>query len=92
MQKLIITTIFTILFSQTLLANDFGTYTERAKNHIKEERIKAIVSSSISERAAVETSRDIASFSPQDEAWANEYETLMKDDSARDYLQESMDL
>ena len=91
MQKLIIA-VFITLLSQTILANDFGTYTERAKQHLKEERVKAIVSSSVSERSEIEKSRDIASFSPQDKAWEQEYETLMNDDSDRDYLQESMDL
>lgn len=91
MQKLTIT-IFTTLLTYSAFASDFGTYTQRAKEHLKKERIRAIVSSSEIERSKVETTRDIASFSPQDKAWAKEYETLMNDNSERDYLKEALEL
>jgi len=90
MQIVIASLMGLLIFSTT--ASDFGTYTERAKNHLQEERVKHMVTQSQSARQEVESGREVANFSSEDKAWADEYTKLMSDDSSTDYLKKSIEL
>ena len=80
---------FLSIFVFSISANDFGAYTERAKIHLQEERVKDLISQAKQSRDNIENSRDIATFSPQDKKWAQEFDTLMADESEVDYLEKA---
>lgn len=80
------------LISSPLMANDFGQYTAEAKARLAQERVNAIISKSTADRKAFASTRELASSTPQDEAWAKEYDSLMATDDSTDYLQKSLDL
>ena len=85
--------------STSIQANDFGTYTQRAKDHIRQEQVKDIISGStaLRETNTESASREVASFEAapqgsQDRAWAQEYDALMTDTSSVDYLKKAAEL
>jgi hypothetical protein len=80
------------MISSPLFASDFGTYTDEAKIRLAKERVDAIVSKSQASRKDSDSSRDVASITPQDFAWASKYDELMKSDKSIDYLKEASEL
>lgn len=91
MLRMLLPLLFGLIGTQ-VLASDFGTYTEEAKARLHEERVKAIISQSVAQRKNYDNARDVASYTPQDEAWANEYKSLMTSEEDVDYLEKSLKL
>ena len=65
---------------------NFGKLPDEIIQKLEDESIENLVADSRSLRKEAVTFRNIASFTAEDEYWANEYEKLMKDNSEKDYL------
>lgn len=75
-----------LLTSPTALANNYGELGEGAMIGLHEERVHNLVASSADIRKSIEGGRSVAGRSPEEEAWAQEYESLMEDSDEKDYL------
>lgn len=75
-----------ILATPQTLANDFGQIDQKTMLSLHEERVHNLVASSADIRSSIEGGRSVAGRSPEEESWANEFESLMDDSSEKDYL------
>ena len=75
-----------ILFTPQTLASEYGELGEKTMISLHEERIHNLVASSADIRSSIEGGRSVAGRSPEEESWANDYETLMESDKEVDYL------
>jgi hypothetical protein len=65
---------------------NFGKLPSEVYDKQASDDIEALVTESKALRKDLENFRNIASFTAEDEYWANEYENLMKDTTKKDYL------
>ena len=88
--------IVSIIFLMTLFstgANDsFGSLNESTNMDITESRVHTIVANSNEYRQSIQGGRSVAGFSQEDTKWAEEFESLMKDEREKDYLGMSLKL
>ena len=90
-----IISLLTLLFSsQILMAEDtnFGKLDPDALISLHEERIHNLVASSSDIRRSLEGGRSVAGQSAQEQAWAQEYVDLMKNEDENDYLGLALEL
>jgi len=74
-------------------ANDsFGSLNESTNMDITESRVHTIVANSNEYRQSIQGGRSVAGFSQEDTKWAEEFESLMKDEREKDYLGMSLKL
>ena len=88
-QKVTILSLFILLGFSTLAYDyeNFGKLPADVYEKQNAENIETLVSESRALRKEVSTFRNIASFTAEDEYWANEYDKLMADTTEKDYLE-----
>ena len=86
--NLIIITILAIISFNSFAYDyeNFGKLPSEVYEKQASDEIEALVADSKALRKDLENFRNIASFTAEDEFWANEYEKLMKDSTNKDYL------
>jgi molybdopterin converting factor small subunit len=88
MKKISIITLLSLISIQ-IFAYDYENFGKLPEEVIQKEQaefIENLVASSRDLRKEMATFRNIASFTAEDEYWANEYEKLMEDNTEKDYL------
>lgn len=81
--------IITIFSSFSLWAYDYdniGSLPKEVTEQQNAEYIQQLVANTRELRKEAQNFRNIASFTAEDEYWANEYEKLMADTTEKDYL------
>lgn len=90
--KAIVTILFLMTIISTTANGTFGSLDESTNMDITESRVQNIVANSNEYRQSIQGGRSVAGFSQEETRWAEEFESLMKDESEKDYLGMSLKL
>lgn len=82
----------TLFTAPQALADSYGELGSKTMISLHEERIHNLVASSADIRNSIEGGRSVAGRSPQEEAWAQEFESLMENSEEKDYLEMALKL
>lgn len=90
--KLLLSAILILVSQNIFSSEDLGSLNGADFMSLSEERVHNIVASSAEIRRSLEVGRDLAGVSPEEQKWAQEFESLMDSEEEVDYLKLASEL